>query len=83
MRIVEYKYDNVKIGDIFNNLQVVDLFEKIFNYPSRTRREKMAMVKCLKCNSGELIETKVKQLLKGNTGMCKHCRSNIKRKTKR
>lgn len=76
---MEYRYDDVKIGDIFGNLQIVDLFEKYFYYSSRTRREKMAIVKCLKCNSGELIETKLKQLLKGNTGMCKHCRSNIGR----
>lgn len=77
---MEYRYDDVKIGDVFNNLQVINLFEKVFYYPSRTRREKMATVKCLKCNSGELIETKLKQLLKGNTGVCKHCRSNAGRK---
>lgn len=77
---MEYKYNDVKIGDIFGSLQIVKLFEKTFYYPSRTRHEKMVIVKCLKCNSEELIETKLKQLLKGNTGMCKHCRSNAGRK---
>lgn len=76
---MEYRYDDVKIGDRFDNLQVVDLFGKVFDYPSRTRLEKMAMVKCLRCNSEQLIETKLKQLLKGNTGVCKHCRSNVGR----
>lgn len=77
---MEYRYDDIKIGDIFNNLQVVDLYEKAFDYPSRTRHEKMAVVKCLKCGSEELIETKLKQLLKGHTGMCKHCRDNAGRR---
>lgn len=76
---MEYKYEDVKIGDVFNNLQVVNLFTKTFNYPSRTRKEKIAVVKCLKCNSNELLEIKVKQLLNGNTGICKHCRNIGKR----
>lgn len=63
-------------GDIINNIEVIsDVYYKEIGKSNKRRR--YFQIKCLNCN--QITEAKELSLKHGETGQCKHCRSNIGR----
>nr|DAZ13696.1 MAG TPA: endonuclease [Caudoviricetes sp.] len=72
----EIKNKEIKNGDIINTIQVIsDAYYKEIG--KNKKKRKYRKIKCLTC--GNITETSELALKHGNTGQCKHCRSNAGR----